>query len=70
MGTKPKWMVLSTTILGSALAMAAGVWNLSVEDVSQLDGVIQGMMTVVGAALAVYGRFTAKSKITVLPPTS
>ncbi|MGD9879045.1 MAG: hypothetical protein AB7E70_20890 [Hyphomicrobiaceae bacterium] len=66
--TDSKWFVLSKTIFGSLLAIAAGVWNLSEDQTTQIDGLIQGALTLAGGVIALYGRFTTKgSGVTVLP---
>lgn len=61
-----KNVALSKTIIGVVITLATPL--LAKHGISiDADGLITDLVTLAGAALAVYGRFTAKTQITVLP---
>jgi peptidoglycan LD-endopeptidase CwlK len=69
METNKKWY-LSKTIWGGVLALGAGVFNLTGDDVTQLTslleraaGHVMALASIAGGLLAIYGRLKANAKI-------
>ncbi|MAU40962.1 MAG: hypothetical protein CMF31_05000 [Kordiimonas sp.] len=69
---EPKWFLKSKTVIGAIMAILPtllpvfGV-SFSTEEVGLVNGAVDATITAGGALLAVYGRFTAKESVTVLP---
>ena len=61
--TKPWWQ--SKTILSSLIVVIAGALhlNVSLSDAGDIAGQLDGLITIVFALVAIYGRISAKSKI-------
>lgn len=68
----PKWFIKSKTLLGVVLSIlpallpAIGV-SFSVDDSQLVSGSVDGILQGIGALLAIYGRFVAKSPVTAAP---
>lgn len=60
---KPWWQ--SKTVLASIIVVVAGAFhlNVSLADAGDIAGQLDGLITIVFALIAIFGRISAKSKI-------
>jgi hypothetical protein len=72
-----KWMVQSKTLWGVLLLALPGLsatfnWNIAPSDLAGLEPAMASLVdsaeVIVGIGLAVWGRLTAKTSLTVTPP--
>jgi len=72
METQPKWFLTSKTIIGVLVTIAPTLLPLFGVSFGLEDGALfstfgDALVQFLGAALALWGRFAAKSGVTVLP---
>ena len=70
--TDSKWALQSKTILGALLAMLVVILptmgiSFTADDSALFSALLDKILEVGGLALAIWGRFTASSDVTVLP---